>query len=412
MTGAGFLVSLSATSLAWIAFLYKLRALWRGRSDPATRALCLSLGLLAVAMTVLTVLYSPVDQALHRPNSAQVIGNGLGVSAGCSGLAFLAHLSLPAARATRLVRVYEFALFVALFVMVACFASMPVLPEDSDFWSHYAAKPFVAEYRMAYLVYLGIVVVNVTILSWRYSAVAAARPSMCFGLRMVALGGLTGMIYVVREAIRVLAPLFGADASAQQLLVARPQVPPAIAVGLLAVGSTMPSWGPRVGVDHAAAWLTAYRSLLRLYPLWSDICSAIPQIALESPAGRVAEASNLRAVHFRLHRRVIEVRDGMVLLRSRVDPLASTHARHLCASRGITGEDAAAVVGALQLLTALTSSTSGSVKDAHPEAFAHLPEMGFSAEVRDLERLARAYGSSLVQGAAKRLGHATFALVE
>ncbi|MFI9723157.1 MAB_1171c family putative transporter [Streptomyces sp. NPDC052396] len=57
-------------------------------------------------------------------------------------------------------------------------------------------------------------------------------------------------------------------------------------------------------------WWWSYRTYRALAPLWSALHRTFPQIALPQPARR--------GVHFALYRRVIEIHDGLLLLRPRL----------------------------------------------------------------------------------------------
>lgn len=72
--------------------------------------------------------------------------------------------------------------------------------------------------------------------------------------------------------------------------------------------------------------LEAYRlagnmaALWRLWPLWRDLVRAVPHVALIPPGARVRDLfGGPRTTYLRLYRRVIEIRDAMLILADHVD---------------------------------------------------------------------------------------------
>ncbi|MCU7728902.1 hypothetical protein ODJ79_34755 [Actinoplanes sp. KI2] len=90
-----------------------------------------------------------------------------------------------------------------------------------------------------------------------------------------------------------------------------PAVFSAIGIVTLNVGLTMQSWGPRV--DDARRWFHDYAAYRTLYPLWHAFYQASPGISLEPPSRSLSD------LPYRLHRRVIEIRDGWRALRPYMD---------------------------------------------------------------------------------------------
>lgn len=174
-----------------------------------------------------------------------------------------------------------------------------------------------------------------------------------------------------------------------------------IAVGL--VGATVSAWGPPLGLDRLGRWFSDYRSLQRLYPLWFALYRANPGIALHPPASRLADLRNTRRVHFRLYRRVVEIRDGWLLLRPHMDARATTYARRLAASAGLPDADARAVVDAAALAVALRAPSLHRREPSHARGEAITEPADLQGEVETLERVARCYRRSpIVRAVATR----------
>jgi hypothetical protein len=87
----------------------------------------------------------------------------------------------------------------------------------------------------------------------------------------------------------------------------------AATVVFITVGSTLPSWGPRLGTDAWLLWLGDLRALHRLYPLWKAAWRVAPEVVLVPPRPLVVEMLDVRDVRFRLYRRQIEIRDAALL---------------------------------------------------------------------------------------------------
>jgi len=80
----------------------------------------------------------------------------------------------------------------------------------------------------------------------------------------------------------------------------------------MVVGCTMPAWGPHIGIPALVIWLRRHRAHRHLYPLWRDLYQVNPEIALLRPLPRLIDALILYDLDFRLYRRVVEIRDGIL----------------------------------------------------------------------------------------------------
>lgn len=326
---------------------------------------------------------------LDRPNVARILGDGLALGTSWAVQTFLWQLHDTDGRARHSIRICGMALLGALVAMTVCFVQIPVAREDIDLVLRHPADPFVLGYRLAFLSYLGVALVNVARLSRRYAR-GAARPSMRLGLRLVAGGALLGLLYAAHEALWVLAPRLGLShlLSSSQTL---PRLLMASGIGLMVLGSTLPGWGPRIGLDLFWHWLATYRSLVRLYPLWHDLCLELPHIALFPPRSPLTDRLNPRDVSFRLCRRVVEIRDGLLPLR----PVAAAYVA-ADASRGRTGALGVrvaieAATEAIGLLEAIWQPEHHGEGPAVPAPWDSPAGADFAAEVTALERLARWY---------------------
>jgi len=66
--------------------------------------------------------------------------------------------------------------------------------------------------------------------------------------------------------------------------------------------------------------LSAWRSGNALYPLWKSLVTALPHIALYPPRPRLMDALLPQNSQLRLHRRLVEIRDGMLIMNDWAQP--------------------------------------------------------------------------------------------
>jgi hypothetical protein len=286
--------------------------------------------------------------------------------------------------------------------MTVLFGLAPVDEDVVDFTGRYGDAPYVLEYRLIFLAYLALVGFKMIRLCWRYARLAQP-PALTLGLRVVALGAAFGFGYLAHEGLRVAArrlgygdPLPGSDALTRLL--------GAGAVGLVVVGSTMPAWGPRVGVPALARWVGRYRAHRRLYPLWRDLARATPEIALAPPRSALADALTVRDLGFRLYRRVIEIRDGGLALRPHLDPAVAEQVRAACRAAGLPEEEAEAVVEAACLAAALEAKRRGEAAHTAAGTLGLAGGADVASEVALLERVAGCYRRSPIVRAVRAGG--------
>lgn len=161
---------------------------------------------------------------------------------------------------------------------------------------------------------------------------------------------------------------------------------------LLLAGATTLLWA-RAG-RAARRWRAAYRNYRSLGPLWRALHAAFPQIALS--AGRMP----LTDAELALYRRVIEIRDGLLILR-RYRTGETPPAGPSQAWRGDDHTtDAAARAEAARIAAALvrartrTDPPAGPRPTTPPPAEPALPQTGsMEAETRWLAQIARALRS-------------------
>lgn len=371
--------------LTWVEVAYKLPSVRRAPRNVGRWSLWLTLCFLALAATVLVPpIYAAVDHLLGRPNLARLLSNSLTLCACWAVLSFLAHLS-GAANKGKVVWWMGLFLGAVLLAMAVLFLSAPVYPEALDFPERYAAAPHVLQYRLVFLLYVGITDVTMTRLCWRYSQ-EATRVSLRLGLRIIMAGGVAGLLYVLNDASYLIAV---------RLSIAYPLTDPvtihqilvALVVILPVIGCIIPALGPRVD---------RYRALRRLYPLWVALCRSCPEIALEPPPSLLTDALNIRDLDFRLHRRVVEIRDGSLAVRRYADSGTVELAARLSREAILTTEEAMATVQAAIIVAGQWTKSQGHPQPATPIHLAVSKTRNLEGEVAELEVVARCYTRSPV----------------
>ena len=101
---------------------------------------------------------------------------------------------------------------------------------------------------------------------------------------------------------------------------------------------------------------------------------------------------------YRLYRRVIEIRDGLLALRSYRDPEVRIRARQCGEAAGLTGDELRAAVAAAQLKAAVDAKAQGRLAPATDdrEIFELRRGNDLTAEAAWLGQIARAYMRSSV----------------
>lgn len=247
-------LAIGPVALAWAAVVYRLPVLWRPAETAGLRAHWFAHITLAVALTFLFApVYLAFDALVGVANLARLLAHtSVLVSAWCVQVYF-AYLALPRDRA-RATSVRGGVLLLWALLLLGLFFHLANVDEDAfDFTGHFASAPFVLEYRLIFLAYLGWSMVILITLARRYAPLARTRPALFLGLHLLALAGWVALAYVVHE---------GAWAVSRRLNLPYPVPQPelvkevlvAVSIGLLLVGATLPAWGPRAGVPALYRW--------------------------------------------------------------------------------------------------------------------------------------------------------------
>lgn len=186
-------------------------------------------------------------------------------------------------------------------------------------------------------------------------------------------------LYCLGRTVNILTSAAGIDIGVWQLA---SNVFSALGIVTLSLGLTISSWG--ASATRLLDWARSYRSYRTLYPLWRDLYESSPDIALEPPGASVSD------LDYRLHRRVVEIRDGWRDLRPYIDRTGGAAGPE---HRGASEEARQAFAEAAQIRQALRAKTAGTIPDDNKDAgdFDDRDTVNFSAEVAWLTQVASAY---------------------
>lgn len=322
------MLSFAAASVAWAVVALRARPSLAGPPNLARRALWVTFLALALGWTVrIRAVYAGIDRLAQTPNLAQLLGDLAGTVTGLSILVVLrAQASVPAPHPLRRPAAV---LAAAAAVMAACFVAGPFGRESTEFATDFARQHWYWAYQAAFLGYIGVVFAELTVLCRRFARMTPSR-LLSVGLHVTAVGGLLGLAYVVLRAAYIVA--------AQGTVVSRLGFYSTLSQLLIAAGSVLAVAG--VVLPTAGPWLARRRlrrALDQLEPLWvaletAGLLNALP-VAEPEPGHRQDHGD----LDFALHRRVVEIRDGLLALRPWLSSRGARTAPALAAPAATSG---------------------------------------------------------------------------
>jgi hypothetical protein len=382
--------------MVWVIAAYKLVRIPRGAASAAPYALVACLVTLATALTLQPASVQLAIDRLLGPKATLIIGEVLVVAGTCSYQVLMLAINDPRASAWRRARPRVVLAATASVAMVILFILSPATDSAVRPWTE---DPATAGHVAIYAAYLAGGAIDVARLAHRFVRLGD-RDLLRLGLYMVTGGSYAAAAYAVAKiAFLIILPVFGLGLLSVQYAITKPLI--IVAALLCSVGSTLPSWGRWVGADRPARWLGCYLSLMALYPLWRALSVVVPEAVLD-PRPRWADRLPID-VHFRLTRRVIEIRDGLVALRPCRHPQATDLAAALAADRRLESIDPEALVEAAEIAMALeTRKSAATPVDSTPPALTSTDAVSLPSEVSWLARVTDAFTSPMVRTACMR----------
>ncbi|MGW7574700.1 MAB_1171c family putative transporter [Streptomyces sp. NPDC054765] len=214
---------------------------------------------------------------------------------------------------------------------------------------------------------------------WRHSRQDSIPHSLRYGLRLFGTGMLLAtLLWVLKLGYlgtrsTVFAPLFSPVTGAEALFIA--------------AGVALPF------LIQMRDLLRYHRSHRSLAPLWRDLVAAAPDVVL-APGNRLRAAAI--PIQLRLYRRVIEIRDAMIVLRSYVTQATVDQVRRHIIDQAVPDHLADTHITACWLTAALHSRRTGQAPMAQSLNLAGGGAQDLSEETSYLLRIAAAYRSPIV----------------
>ncbi|UNO43025.1 MAB_1171c family putative transporter [Streptomyces sp. MST-110588] len=359
---------LSIAAILLLAALYKARPLL-GRPRPqGLGALCGFLTAMAASLIFLTPLAG--DALSHvTPKLGRLLGNCTTLAAATCISILLLRFNEEPPQADRKAGRRLVSLAAAVCALAVLFLASPrnEAPGSPTFGELPRTEPLLNVYVLVFTVHLGAAIVDLLRQTLRYSR-HAPRAALRYGLRIIAFGCGLGTIYIAYKVVHV-AALWADTAWLPAEQICTSLVTPVtctFSVGLPAAcslivvsGILLPAIGP------ALAWPWRRARLWHLHrgvrPLWAALSDAVPEIRLTATDGRYAAADP----EFRLYRRVIEIRDGVLALRPHRSEEVRRAAEAALRAEGVQGRRLEAGVEAAVLAAALDARRGGRPA-AHP----------------------------------------------
>jgi hypothetical protein len=379
--------------IGWATLVYKLQDLRRAPRNPMVWSVCSTLFLAATAVFFAAPrAIAFVNRVSGVPNLGAPLVYALLLALSASSLALITYWRYPPARARRTARawVLTYALLVAVLWALFVLGETPV-ERRVDFDTYYATTPYTVEFILLYLLAMTVAMVGLIRTGARWARVAG-RPWLRRGLRLIVAGSAGALAFALAKLVAVAGVWAGRDWAFLSTDVA-----PVFAVlGLLlsAAGYALPASGQHL--TRLRGRFDRYRAYRDLYPLWDALRRATPAIV---PPARVPWWD----LELRLTRRLAEINDGRLALRSHTDPRAAATARELAGRAGLTGTDLQAVVDAGKLRSAVAAKAA---RRRFPQP---APDAGRApggadgvGELAWLTKVSRAYAHSPVVAAVAR----------
>ncbi|MFB7267238.1 MAB_1171c family putative transporter, partial [Streptomyces nojiriensis] len=172
------------------------------------------------------------------------------------------------------------------------------------------SEPLLLTYLLAFIVSQAIPCVTIHLQCGPYARMTG-NASLRQALRLLSVTAVVLFLYCLARTVNILTAAAGVDIGAWKVAAS---VFSAAGIVMLSLSLTNSSWGPAAA--RLLEWARTYRSYRALYPLWRDLYESSPDIALEPPGASVSD------LDYRLHRRVVEIRDGWRDLRPYIDRTA------------------------------------------------------------------------------------------
>lgn len=304
-------------AVCWLGSLYCLGWLRMRPWNPAIAAILLAFVARGCASLLGAAdVYYAVDKFAGAANLSRLLINASMIAWSVLILSAVAYWTLPAARARRFTYRWAVAALVAVMMSGILWAGVR-LPETPESFSeiHAGDDVRVVVFMLIYHGLVAIALIAAAVCCVRFARLARIR-TFRVAMALTVVGALTYLTFSVHRIVSIVGTVFGWEVAPW-----RSATPLMTGIGtvLMMAGLTMPMWMPsvteltrrrRVAEDYAA-----------LEPLWRDLRGAAPGIAITSPGGADAVATDGGgSLDYRLYRRIIEIRDGLLAISAYFPP--------------------------------------------------------------------------------------------
>lgn len=296
-------------------FVWKVRALARGRRELGSVAFCVYIALSALGyLVLLPPVYVVIDRLTGITNSSGMLSAVCVLGLTAAQQVLLMHWAYPAAEAGPRIRrrLLFWSLMLAVYLTMF-FLFMPGEQRFHDFYVRYSLHLGQAPYLVVYIIACIVGQTDVVRHCWMYARIADVS-WLRRGMLTTTAGASLILLYCAIRVGDILAGPLHADLT---FLEGAAWACGDVGSALALIGWVLPSVGPRLSA--AATWFRDYRRHNSLYPLWKALHEAVPYVALDPPHSRLQDVLRLRNINFWLYRRVIEIQDAQRALRPRIE---------------------------------------------------------------------------------------------
>jgi len=387
---------LIAAGIAFTALAPKTVQLIRDPRNPALRATCGVLASLGVAELVSWYpSYHAIGELTGVPNLARYLMHLCALVAAAVVQSLFLHLSDPETARVRARWRWLILAVVAVVMGIAFHLARFDVEDPERFADRYATAPYMREYMLGFLAYLALAMVDIMRMSVRYSR-QLPPSALRLGLRVLALGALDGLLYVIHKGTFILLTHQGIDLPWSEGPVAQLLI--LVGIALVSSGLVIPSLAK--SVTTIRQWPRLYRLHRDMFPLWQALYALDSSVSLNPPSRRLP----LGTLHVEMYRRIIEILDGIRQHSAYLDPAAGRAAAEAAREAGLPAGEARAV-GDAASIAAMVDYVSRTPPHERVPVAAGAADVLVLAEEDDVEaaqRLAaisRAYASSAIVAA-------------
>ncbi|MFE7662006.1 MAB_1171c family putative transporter [Streptomyces celluloflavus] len=368
-----FVIAALSSYGALVFRLGQVRPSWR---ENAYRALVITLLLQCLTFTMGAVAMG--DERFLGVGNLAILGMHVSAVAFCvSAQIILLRWANTAEEAVRRTGYWLITGIALNALLIALFLIADGIGRPASDFSSGSGQPLALTYLLAFILSQAVPCATVFRQCGPYARMAE-KTELRPALRLFSVAAVILFFYCLARTVGIVTAACGIDIGGWKLAA---NVFSAVGIATLSLSLMISSWGTPAG--KLLDWAHSYRSYRALYPLWRNLYEPSPDMVLEPPGVSVVDLDH------RLHRRVIEIRDGWRDLRPCIDRTANGP---VGADRGAGDESRQAFAEAAQVGRAPHAKRTGIIPDDKRGAggFEGRDTDNFMAEVDWLAKVASA----------------------